>query len=144
MKKVVTWNSPTAAPTPKPRGRVRITNNDGIISTLIDHMKPGRMFVLACKLRSFDTPTAKHPVLAKAKSVVGGNVLLREGAPFKRGTIAVYAGETRITSEMKGRKVKMMAYLFIVNSALYAITDLTFVKPVEALTSDDTSIDSDD
>lgn len=147
MKKVVTWNSPNIAPAPKPRGRIRITNNDGIISTLIEHLKPGRLFALSCKLRSFDSPTAQHTVLTKSRSLVGGSALLREGQPMKRGTLAIYAGETRVTTEMKGRHVKTMAYLFIVNSAMYAITDLSYVKPVDGITGkavDDSIMDQDD
>ena len=147
IKKVVTWNSPNIAPAPKPQGRVRIVNNDGIIPTLIDHLKPGRLFALAFKLRSFNTPTAQYPVLTKSKSLVGGSALLREGIALKRGTFAIYAGETRITTEMKGRQVKTMAYLFVVGPALYAITDLSFVKPIDsahALKADDSTIDQDD
>ena len=147
MKKVVTWNSPAHAPVPKPQGRVRITNNDGIISTLIDHLRPGRLFALAFKLRSFNIPTDRYPVLTKSRSLIGGSAPLREGTALKRGTFAIYAGETRVTTEMKGRQVKAMAYLFVVGPGIYAITDLSYVKPVDGSAAEwatDTTMDQDD
>jgi len=147
MKKIVTWNSPTHVPAPRPRGRVRIVNNDGIISSLMDHLRPGRLFALACELRSFNIPTDQYPVLTKSRSLIGGSALLREGTAVKRGTFAIYAGETRVTTEMKGRQVKTMAYLFVVGLGVYAITDLSYVKPVHRSTAEwttDSEMDQDD
>ena len=109
---------------------MRLKKNEDVIDAVREHLRPGALFTLTTKLNSYRSPTATYSVLSKQKDVAGNRNAIVEGISLRKGTIAVYAGETRVPTKMKTKDVKAIAYLFVVEGRMCAIMDLHFVKPI--------------